>query len=198
MPPTNSKATWIVKTKSVFDQEEETTKNFKDHLTHLSQRFGYQYLLNDVSTVTTITPAIPAVIADPTAGILTAPAVPASTTFSNPIKIIDVYSNKLLDISQKHALLTWGNGSFTNQTPRVISELTQVDSHRTAAGQLTQSGKDIIQEWLHSKIMASQIFALLSDEAQKVIECQSNEYMQKDANGVDEEMDGMTITALIL
>jgi hypothetical protein len=177
MPPTNSKATWIVKTKSVFDQEEETTKNFKDHLTHLSQRFGYQYLLNDVSTVTTITPAIPAVIADPTAGILTAPAVPASTTFSNPIKIIDVYSNKLLDISQKHALLTWGNGSFTNQTPRVISELTQVDSHRTAAGQLTQSGKDIIQEWLHSKIMASQIFALLSDEAQKVIECQSNEYM---------------------
>jgi hypothetical protein len=83
----------------------------------LLQRFGYQYLLNNVSTVAMIVPAIPAVIADPTAGILAAPAVPASTTFSNPIKTIDVYSDKLLDISQKHALLTWGNGLFTNQTP---------------------------------------------------------------------------------
>jgi hypothetical protein len=46
--------------------------------------------------------------------------------------------------------------------------------------------------------MASQIFALLSNEAQKVIKLQSNEYMWKDANGVDKEMDGMTITALIL
>jgi hypothetical protein len=31
-----------------------------------------------------------------------------------------------------------------------------------------------------------------------VIERQSNEYRWKDANGIDEEMDGMTITALIL
>jgi hypothetical protein len=78
---------------------------------------------------------------------------------------MDVYSDKLLDISQKHALLTWGNSLFMNQTPRVICELTQADGHLTAAGQLTQSGKDIIQERLHLKIMASQIFALLSDEA---------------------------------
>jgi hypothetical protein len=111
---------------------------------------------------------------------------------------MDVYSNKLLDISQKHALLTWGDGLFTNQTPRVICELTQANGHLTAAGQLTESGKDIIQERLHSKIMASQIFVLLSNKAQKVIECQSTEYMWKGANGVDKEMDGMTITALIL
>jgi hypothetical protein len=140
-------------------------QNFKNHLAHLLQRFGYQYLLNDISTVATIIPATPAVIADPTASILAAPAVPASTAFSNPIKIMDVYSDKLLDISQKHALLTWGDGSFTNQTPRVISGLTQAKGHLTAAGQLTQSGKDIIQEQLHSKIMASQIFALLSNKA---------------------------------
>jgi hypothetical protein len=168
-------------------------------LTSLLQRFGYQYLLKDVSTVTTIIPAIPAVIADPTASILAAPAVPASLTFSNPIKIMDVYSeDKLLDISQKHALLMWGDGLFTNQTPRVISELTQADGHLTAAGQLTQSGKDIIQERLLLKVMASQIFALLSDKARKVIEHQSNEYTWRDANGIDKEMDGMTITALIL
>jgi hypothetical protein len=54
---------------------------------------------------------------------------------------------------------------FTNQTPRVISELTQANGYLTAAGRLTQSGKDIFQKQLHSKIMTSQIFALLSDEA---------------------------------
>ncbi len=111
---------------------------------------------------------------------------------------MDVYSDKLLDISQKYALLTWGYGLFTNQTPRVICELTQANGHLTAAGWLTQSGKDIIQERLHSKIMTSQIFALLPDKARKVIERQSNEYTWKDANGVDKKMDGMTITALIL
>jgi hypothetical protein len=56
-------------------------QNFKDHLTCLLQRYGYQYLLNDVSTVIRFNPAIPAIVADPTAGILAAPAVPASTTF---------------------------------------------------------------------------------------------------------------------
>jgi hypothetical protein len=39
---------------------------------------------------------------------------------------------------------------------------------------------------------------MLSNDACKVIECQSDEYTWKDANGLDEEMDGMTITALIL
>jgi len=62
-------------------------------------------------TVPTATPAIPAesVVVDTTAGILTAPAVPASITYTNDIKIIEVYSDKLLELSQKHALLTWGD-----------------------------------------------------------------------------------------
>jgi hypothetical protein len=65
-------------------------QNFKDHLTCLLQRYGYQYLLNDISTVITFNPAIPAIVADQTAGILAAPAVLASTTFLNPIKIMKV------------------------------------------------------------------------------------------------------------
>jgi hypothetical protein len=111
---------------------------------------------------------------------------------------MEVYSDKLLEISQKHALMIWGNGLFTIQVPKVIHELTQADGNLTATGQLTQSGKEIIQEKLHLKIMASQIFALLSNDAQKVIERQSDEYTWKDPNGVDEEMDGMTIAAIVL
>jgi hypothetical protein len=39
---------------------------------------------------------------------------------------------------------------------------------------------------------------MLSDNAHKVIEHQSEEYTWKDMNGLDEKMDGMTITALTL
>jgi hypothetical protein len=39
---------------------------------------------------------------------------------------------------------------------------------------------------------------MLFDDAPKVIECQSEEYTWNDMNGLDEEMDGMTITALTL
>jgi hypothetical protein len=110
MLPTNSKAPWMEKTKISLRPGGKDYQNLKDHLTCLLQRFGYQYILNNISTVATITPAIPAVIVDPTASILESPAVTASRTFSNPIKIMDVYSDNLLNISQKHALLTWGDG----------------------------------------------------------------------------------------
>ena len=39
---------------------------------------------------------------------------------------------------------------------------------------------------------------MLSDDACKMIERQSEEYMWKDMNGLNEEMDVMTITALTL
>jgi hypothetical protein len=56
----------------------------------------------------------------------------------------------------------------------------------------------VIQKRLHSKILAFQILAMLSDDACKMIERQSEEYMWKDMNGLDEEMDCMTITTLTL
>ena len=111
---------------------------------------------------------------------------------------MEVYSDKLLEISQKNASLTWGSRSFTNQTPQVICELTQAGKELTATGQLTTVRKEVIQKRLHSKILTFQILAMLCDDACKVIECQSEECTWKDMNGLDEEMDGMTITALTL
>ncbi len=88
---------------------------------------------------------------------------------------MEVYSDKLLEISQKHASLTWGFGSFTNQSPQVICALTQAYGELTATGKLTPVGKEVIQKRLHSKtkILAFQILAMLSDDACKVIEHQS-------------------------
>ncbi len=156
----------------------------KDSLTRCSQKCGYQYLLTDLTTTWTVTPGI-------------APN-PDFITYFNPIKIMDVYDDKLLELAQKHALLTWGNDSFTNQSPKVISNLTAADGHLTTAGCLTQTRKDIIQGCLHSKILAHQILSMLTDNARQVIEHQSDKYTWSDFAGLDEEMDGMTIVALIL
>jgi hypothetical protein len=154
--------------------------------------------LQNVATVRTVTPAIPPVIANPDAGILAAPEVPMSITYTNEIKILEVYSDKLLEIAQKHASLTWGFETFTTQNPRVIHDLTQANGELTVTGRITAEGKKVIQERLQAKIFAYQLLSMLSDDARKVIERQSKEYTWTDTNGLNKEMDGMTILALIL
>ncbi len=72
----------------------------KDNLTRCSQKYGYQYLLTDVATTPTIMPGV-------------APN-PDIITYSNPIKTMDVYDDKHLELAQIHALLTWGDKTFTN------------------------------------------------------------------------------------
>jgi hypothetical protein len=68
----------------------------------------------------------------------------------------------------------------------------------TDTGDLTQDGKDIIQGRIHSKILAYQILAMLTDCACQVIERQVGEYTWRDLSGLDKEMDGMTILALVI
>ncbi len=76
-----------------------------------SQQFGYQHLLNNVPTSPVVTPAVPAIVVDSTSvpPVLAAAAIPASVAYLTPIKVLDVYSDKLLDIAHKNASLIWGN-----------------------------------------------------------------------------------------
>ncbi len=134
----------------------------KDNLMQCSQKYGYQYHLTDVATTQMVMPGI-------------APD-PDIITYLNPVKTMDVYDDKLLKLAQKHASLTWGNNSYTNQFLKVISDLIAAGGHLTTAGCLTQEGKDIIQGHLHSKILAHQILSMLTDDLRQVIECQSDEY----------------------
>jgi hypothetical protein len=80
----------------------------------------------------------------------------------------------------------------------VISNLTVAGGHLTTAGCLTQTGKDLIQGRLHSKILAHQILSMLTDDAHQVIEGQSDKFTWSDLAGLDVEMDGTTIVTLIL
>ena len=174
-------------------------QNFKDTLLRCAQRFGYQHLLNNVPTTRVITPAVPAIIAVPTTGVLAVAEILESVSFLNQIKVLDVYSDKLLNISQKMASVIWGDQSFTYQNPKAIEQLTQANGELTAHGGPTASGKKIIQQRILFKILAHQTLALLTDEARQVIEQTSDLYTWKDPTGVeDNEMDGLTIVALIL
>jgi hypothetical protein len=174
-------------------------QKLKDNLTHLLQRYGFQYLLQNVPTVRTVIPAIPPVIEDLALGIAAAPGVPEAITYTNEINMLEVYSDKLLEISQKNSSMTWGNGTFTVQSPRFIRELTQANSELTpTTKKLTDTGKEAIQKRLYSKILAFEVLAMLSDNARKVIERQYEEYTWYDMTGPDEEMDGQIIVALIL
>ncbi len=173
-------------------------QKFKENITRCSLRFGFQGLLNLVATRCTVIPAVPEIIADPTVvpPIIGVPVIPEEIIYSNEIKLLEVYSDMLLEITQKHALLTWGDQSFTNQNPKVIQELTQADGYLTTAGRLTVIGKAIIQEQIHSKILAHQAMAMLSNEACQVIERQSNQFVWKDENAINKEMDGLIIVHL--
>jgi hypothetical protein len=175
-------------------------QKLNDTLLCCSQRFGYQHLLNNVVTTHVVTPAIQAVQANPNANppVQAVVGVPQSIAYFNPIKVLEVYSDKLLDIAQKNASLIWGNQSFTDQNPKEIFELMAANGNLTNTGCLNAAGKKVVQQCILSKILVHQTLAMLTDEACQVIEQQSEVFTWKDLTGnEDKEMDGLAIVALI-
>jgi hypothetical protein len=85
-----------------------------------------------------------------------------------------------------------------NQTPKIILVLTPANGQLIITGRLTNAGEEIISHCILSKIFVYQVLELLTDDACQVIECQSEFYTWTDSNGLDKEMDSLTITALIL
>jgi hypothetical protein len=142
-----------------------------------------------------------AVQADPNANppVQAVVGVPQSITYLNPIKVLEVYLDKLLDIAQKNTSLIWGVQSFTDQNRKEIFELTAANGNLTNNGHLNTAGKKVIQQQFFSKILAHKTLAMLTDEACQVIEWQSDLFTWKDPTGTeDKEMDGLTNVALIL
>ncbi len=171
------------------------------NLLHCSQGFGYQHLLSNIVATCIVRPAIQAVQANPN----TNPPVQAvagglqSVTYSNLIKVFEVYLDNLLDIAQKNTSLIWGNQSLTAQAPKEIFALTVANRNLTTGGKLNANGKKIIQQHILSKVMAYQTLAMLTNEACQVIEQQFTLFTWKDPTGnEDEEMESLTIVALIL
>jgi hypothetical protein len=69
-------------------------QKLKDNLFRLSSRFGYDYLIKVINTVRTVDAA-------------------GDVTYSDPINMLERYSDDNVTLARKHASLTWGDRSFT-------------------------------------------------------------------------------------
>jgi len=152
-------------------------QKLKDNLLRLSSRFGYDYLIKVINTVRTVDAA-------------------GDVTYSVPINMLERYSDDNVKLALKHASLTWGDRSFTIMAANTIGDLNQANGFLNVGGALTDEGKDLVLERMHSKFLAHQLLELLTDSARQAIEQQSALYTW--TSGREEEFDGLTILALVL
>jgi hypothetical protein len=135
-----------------------------------------------------------AITADQANGIL---AVPASVSYVAPINMLEKYSDGNIELAQKHVSLIWGDRTFTVSTT-VIDDLTPANGFMSTAGNLNALGKGIVLKRMHSKFLGHHLLKLLTDSARQAIEQQSSLYTWTSNSGMEEEIDGLTVLALIL
>jgi hypothetical protein len=113
---------------------------------------------------------IPAIPEDVAAGIA---AVPASVLYTNPINMLERYSDGNVELAQKHASLIWGDRTFTVST-MVIDPLGAANGFASAAGTLNADGKKLVLKRMHSKFLGHQLLVLLTDSVRQAIKQQSS------------------------
>jgi len=126
-------------------------QKLKDNLLHLSSRCGYDYLIKVVNTVRTVNAA-------------------GDATYSDPINMLERYSDDNVTLARKHASLTWGDHSFTVMATNTIESLTAANGFKTAGGALTDDGKKLVLERMHSKFLAHQLLEILTESGRRAIE----------------------------
>jgi hypothetical protein len=139
-------------------------QKLKDNIYRLGFCFGYDYLYKHCATVIMF---IPEVIADLHNGIV---GVPKQLYYANPINMLEKYSDGNIELSQKHASLTWGDCSFTFMHANTINNLTAANGFMDATGKLTDSGKELILKRMQSKFLGHHLLELLTDSAHQAIE----------------------------
>jgi hypothetical protein len=152
-------------------------QKLKDNLLRLSSRFGYDYLIKVVNTVRIVDAA-------------------GDIEYSVPINMLERYSDDNVTLARQHASLTWGDRSFTVMATNTIAALTAANGFLDAAGALTDDGKELVLERMHSKFLAHHILELLTDSGRQAIEQQSALFTW--SSGRDFEIDGLTVLALVL
>ncbi len=165
-------------------------QKLKDNINPLGSRYGYDYIFKQCATLRIDTPAI---IADQANGIL---AVPASVSYAAPINMLERYSDGNIELAQKQVSLIWGDCTFTVSTT-VIDDLTPANGFMSTAGNLNALGKGLVLKRMHSKFLEHHLLELLTDSARQAIEQQSSHYTWTSNSGMEEEIDGLTVLALI-
>jgi hypothetical protein len=160
----------------------------------LGSQYGYDYLIKHCKTVWTV---IPEIVADNTV-IPPIAGVPEEIHYTENINILEHYSDKNIVLAVKHGSLTWGNQSFVIMASNTIKPLMAANDGLARAEALSEKGKELVLEQMHSKFLGHRIMELLTPSAREAIEQHANLYTWISKNGHEEEVEGLTILALIL
>jgi hypothetical protein len=79
-----------------------------------------------------------------------------------------------------------------------IEPLTVASGGLVCAGALSEDGKELVLEQMNSKFLGHQIMELLTPSVCQSIEQHAHLYTWVSQNGHEEEVDGLTILAMIL
>jgi hypothetical protein len=169
-------------------------QKLKNNLLQSRSRYGYDYLIKHCATIWTV---IPEIVAD-TAAVPPVIRVPEEIVYSNIMNMLEHYSDENIVLACKHASLIWGDRSFTITASNTIEPLTVANGGLVCGGTLTDKGKDLVLKRMRSKFLGHQIMELLTDSARQAIEQHANQYTWISQNERKEEVNGLTILALIL
>ena len=160
-------------------------KKFVREIETLSDRFSYKYIVQNVPTTRTVTPADPNV----------ANSV-ETVTLGGPIKILENFCDKNIDFARKYASIVWGNDEWDTTSPMNIRPLR--NQSEIVAGNITALGKNLLRDRMHSKFLAIQVLALLDDDAQEALQLDRALFTWTSADGRDTEQCGVTILAIVM
>ena len=124
-------------------------QKLKDNLFRLGSRYGYDDLIEHCAIVRTVIPEI----VDDSNAIPPVVGVPEEIHYTNSINILEHYSDKNIVLACKHASLTWGDHSFTIMALNTIEPLTVANGGLVHAGTLSDEGKELVLEQMHSKFV---------------------------------------------
>ena len=114
--------------------------------------------------------------------------------------MLENYSSNNLNIALINASVIWGDKSFTVQMPQEIRQMTIANGLAMTPTNLKPSpmGEVLQLQRMHLKFMAHQLMSLLNPTARQTVEQLKKLYTWVTPDGKEEEMDGLTILAIIL
>ena len=154
-------------------------------LEHLSGRYGFKYMMDNVPTLRRVIAADP----DDEDAVET-------VEYHQHIKMLEHFSEANVKLAQKNATVLWGDGSWEEDAPKVIRNLNV--GTEVVAGAITTTGKNVLRDRMHSKILARQVVELLDEDARRSIMLEAAKYTWTSPDGRETEQDGLVILALVL
>ena len=169
--------------KGKINLEPEFADVLVKELNSLSDRYGYRYAIDNLPTERVVVPA-------------NEDGEDATVEYRNRVKLLEHFSDNNVDVAQRNATVLWGAGEWDPEARKVIRPLQ--NGTEVVGNNITALGKNVLRDRMQSKILAAQLWHLLSDDAQRSIALEPDKYEWRSADGREVENDGIVLLALIL